>query len=297
MGTAASFIKRLYSEIDRDQVSNAAGALAFYTMLALLPAAIFGLSLLPYLGIPHLQQAITDLLYQLMPRAAADLFTQTVQRMLSQRNTRLLSFSLAFAIWSGSSGLRALMQQLNVVHGVSERRPFWKTRAIAAGLMLLWFGLLVVTLGVVIFGGVVQHWAASVIGWSPALRLLFSTVRWLLIGFALLTGFAVIYRLAPDVDRPFRWFAAGNFFAALGLVLASFGFKIYVSNFGQYELTYGGLGAAISLLLWLFIGGLVILIGAEINDLIETGAYKRAETPAQGDHAPVRVPPETRKAN
>jgi cation diffusion facilitator family transporter len=266
------FGKQLYREIQDDQVSNGAAALAFYMMLAVFPAAIFGLSLLPYLSIPQLHQAIFELLYQLLPNSAAALFTDTVEHIVSDRHTGLLSFGLMFAIWSASSGLYAIMQQLNVVYSAREARPYWKTRAVAMVLMLLFFVLLVATFALVIFGGFLQDWIADKLGWSTWLRTAFALFRWLVIAFALLAAFALVYRLAPNVQRRFQLFSAGNIFATLGLLLVSFGFRLYVGSFGSYDKTYGGLGAVIVLLMWMFIMGWVILIGGEINDLMEREA-------------------------
>lgn len=195
--TWISLAKQLYAEVQRDQVGNGAAALAFYTMLATFPAAIFGLSLLPYLPIPHLQEAIFDLLDQLLPGAASELFSSTVQRIVSERNGGLLSFGLLFAVWTASSGMYAIMQQLNVVYGVQEARPFLKARAVALLLMSTFFVLMIATFGLMIFGGVIQDWIANQLGWSATLRVSFALFRWVVISFALLAGFALVYRIAP----------------------------------------------------------------------------------------------------
>jgi cation diffusion facilitator family transporter len=263
------FARQLYTEVKDDQVSNGAAALAFYTTLAVFPAAIFGLSLLAYLPIPHLQQAIFELLYQLLPSTTADLFSGTVEDIVSERNTGLLSFGLLFAVWSASTGVYAVMQQLNVVYGVREGRSFLRLRVIALLLMLLYLALLVVTFTLVIFGGVLQDWIAKQLGWSDGLLLFFASFRWVVIAFALLCAMALIYRLGPSVTRPFRLLRPGNLVATAGFLVASLGFKLYVGNFANYDKMYGGLGAVIVLLLWLFIIGWVILIGGEINDLLD----------------------------
>src|SRR5690242_8109016 len=114
------FFKDLWREIGDDNVSTGAAALAFYLVLALFPAAIFGLSLLPYLPIPHLEQAIMDLLRQLMPGGASQLFSDTVHRVIAQRRGGLLSFGFVFTLWSASSGMYAVMQQLNNTYDVKE---------------------------------------------------------------------------------------------------------------------------------------------------------------------------------
>jgi len=267
-GSWKELLRQLIHEIREDQVFNGAAALAFYTMLALFPAAIFGLSLLPYLPIPHLRQAIFDLLFEILPPSAAELFTGTVSRIMSDRNSGLLSFGLLFAIWSASSGLDAVMQQLNVVYGVTDRRSFVRQRATALLLMLLFMGLLVVTFALVIVGGELQDALSVMLGWSEPVHVFFALLRWVIISGALLAAFAIVYRFAPDVRRPFQLFSPGNLFATAGFLLASFGFRTYVDNLGSYDTTYGSLGAVILLLLWLFIIGSVIMIGGELNDLI-----------------------------
>jgi membrane protein len=276
-GSSRELFRQLIHEIREDQVFNGAAALAFYTMLALFPAAIFGLSLLPYLPIPHLRQAVFELLFEILPPSAAELFTGTVTRIMSDRNGGLLSFGLVFAVWSASSGLDAVMQQLNVVYGVTERRSFVRTRATAVILMMLFFAILIVSFALVIFGGELQDAISSLLGWSLPLRALFALFRWVVISFALLAAFAVVYRFAPDVQRSFQLFSAGNLFASAGFLLASFGFRSYVDNLASYDTTYGSLGAVIVLLLWLFIIGSVILIGGELNDLIERARSRHAQ--------------------
>ena len=265
-----SLFKRLVTEIRNDRLSNGAAALAFYSTLALFPAAIFVLSVLPYLPIPHLQEPIFDLLYQLLPGDAAKLFTETVTTVVSQRSSTLVSFGLLFTVWSASSGTQAMIDQLNVVYGVREARPFWKARLIAVLLVFTFMVLIVLTFGLVIFGGVIQDWLASQLGWSHTLRWFFAIFRWIVLVFALLSCFALIYRIAPNVEhRRFRLFHGGTVLAAAGFLATSFGFKVYVGNFANYDATYGSLGAAIVLLLWLLIAGWMLLVGGELNELLD----------------------------
>lgn len=262
--------ERLFDEMRRDRLSNGAATLAFYSTLALFPAAIFALSILPYLPIPHLQEAIFELLRQLLPGDAANLFTQTVTTVVSQRSGALLSFGFLFTVWSASSGTQAIIDQLNIVYGVKESRPFWKARLVAVLLVFTFVALVILTFGLVIFGGVIQDWLAARLGWSPTLLWFFATFRWAVLVFALLCSFALIYRIAPNVDhRRFRLFRAGNVLAVAGFLASSFAFKVYVGNFGHYDATYGSLGAAIVLLLWLLIAGWMLLIGGELNELLD----------------------------
>jgi membrane protein len=262
-------IKPLLVELADSRLENGAAALAFYSMLAIFPAAIFGLSLLPYMPVPDLQQAIFDLLGELMPKEAAELFKGTVQRIISERHTGLLSFGLLFAIWSATSGVLAVMEQLDVVHRVKRSRSALRARGVAFLLLFPLSTLIVVTFGLVIFGGALQSRLADhVLGSSPLLLACFSGFRWLVVTFALLAAIAFMYRIGPTESRPFRLFSGGTLFATLGLMVASFAFRFYVSQFGSYDAVYGSLGAVIVLLVWLFVSAWVFLLGAEIDQFV-----------------------------
>ncbi|MRG90964.1 YihY family inner membrane protein [Polyangium spumosum] len=263
------FFKDLYNEIREDQVSTGAAALAYFLMLSIFPAAIFLLSLLPYLPIPGLEPAIMDLLREAMPTQAAELFTSTVDRVLSERRGGLLSVGFLGALWAASNGLNAVIGQLNVTYDVKETRPFWKTRGMSVLLVLLFGALVVTAFGLIVFGGILQREVAAIIGWSGALLKLFSAFRWTVILGFLLMAFAVVYYFGPNVRQSFRFISPGAVLGVGVLILAALGFRFYVENFGSYEATYGSLGAVIVLLLWLYVAGLVILLGSEVNSLLE----------------------------
>src|SRR5579862_3559447 len=263
-----NFATELWRQIEDHQVLNGAAALAFFLLLAIFPAAICILFLLPYLSIPHLNQAIRDLLYQVLPSQSANLFRGTVHHVASGKEGGLLTFGLIFTVWSASTGIYAITQQLNVAYSARERRPFWKVRGISILLMLLFVMLVIGSLSLVIFGGVVQSWVASIIGWSRPLLVFFATLRWMILAVALLLALAVIYRFAPDVNLKFRFISAGNVVAATLIALASIGLRFYVSKFGNYSATYGNLAAMIILMLWIYIAGIALLVGCEINAIL-----------------------------
>ena len=258
----------LTEKLKQDRVTNGAAALAFYWMLAVFPAMIFVLTALPYLPIPHLEQAIMDLLRQTLPAAAASLFEDTVKSVVSNRNAGLLSVSAVFAIWSGSAGTYALMQELDAIHDACETRPFWKARAISlllAGASVL---LILGSLGLAVLGGVIQGWLGARFGFSGALLAFFAALRWVIIAFALLVAIALVYTFGPSRhERRFALFTPGTVVGTLALALASFGFRVYVGHFASYDKMYGSLGAVIALLMWLYVAGLAILVGAEIDTL------------------------------
>ncbi len=276
------FARDLYNEVSDHNVYNGAAALAFYMILSIFPAAIILLSLLPYLPVPNLDQAILGLIGQVLPRQSDTLFTGVVRQVTSQRHGGLLSFGLLFLLWSASSGLYAIMRQLNITHEVKEGRPFWKVRGTALMLMALFFLLVVGGFGLIVSGGLIQGLLEGFIGWSKFLLISFDVFRWAIVALILLLAFATIYYFGPDVEQEFKFFTPGSLFGVICLVLASLGFRFYVANFSNYGATYGSIGAVIILLLWLYIVGLVILVGSEVNVLAETRHPKGQEQRAEG---------------
>lgn len=273
-----AFAKDLWREILDDSVLNGAAVIAFFSLLAVFPAALFVLSLLPSLDIPHLQQALLDLLHQILPAQSADLFEVAVLYVGSETKKGLLTFGLVFALWSASSGVSAVMDQLNVVCHVRERRPFWKAKGIAILLMLFFVALGIAALSAAIFGGVIQSWIASRIGWSATLRLFFVAFRWIILAAALLLALAMAYRFGPDAEIEFRYFSPGSVAAAILIALASVGFRFYVSDFGNYSATYGSLAAMIILMLWMYMAGIALLVGCEINEIVRALKAERSES-------------------
>jgi membrane protein len=262
------FAKRLWNKFQDDDVLNGAATLAFFFLLAIFPAAIFVLSLLPSLSIPHLQQAIVDLLHQALPEQSANLFEETIRGVTADR-TQLLTIGLIFTVWSASAGVYAIMEQLNRVYEVRDRRGFWRARGAAILLMLLFVMLAIGALSLVIFGGVVQLWLASIVGWTRALLFFFVILRWIILTAALLLALALIYRFGPDANLKFQFISPGNVVAAALIALASIGFRFYVSKFGNYSATYGNLAAMIILILWMYLVGITILVGCEINAILQ----------------------------
>ncbi len=260
--------RALWREIQRHNLIDGAAVLAFYFLLAVFPAAIFVLSLLPYLAIPHLQQAILDLLRQVLPQQSANLFEATIRLVSADGRNGLLTFGLIFALWSGSSGVYAILEQLNAIWDVTDRRPFWQSRGIAILLMIFFAALTIGSLSLVIFAGAVQSWLVSIIGRTWLLLLFFATLRWIILAAALLLALAVAYWLGPEGKSGFRFISPGNVSAVILTALASIGFQLYVLKFGNYDATYGNLASMIVLMLWMYMAGIALLVGAAINKIL-----------------------------
>jgi membrane protein len=206
---------------------------------------------------------VTDLIHQTLPGASADVLLKSA--LAAHVRGHLSWLSLLFAIWSASSGVSGIIRQLNVVYEVKEDRSFVRLYGLAALLTLAFFALLLAAVSLAVFGGMVQSYLGDRLGWSQALLMTFATLRWVVIVAALHLAFALVYCLGPNVKHPFRLVTPGSVAATAALLLASGALKLYVSRFSTVNALYGGLGAVIVLLVWLFFAGWVILFGGELN--------------------------------
>ena len=271
------FFRDLWAEIQNDNVFDSAAVLAYFSMLAIFPAAILLLSLLPYLPIPNLEQTILASMHKAMPPQAADLFTSTVQSVVSERRGSLLSLGVLGTLWAASSGIQAVMQRINATLGLKETRPYWKIRGIAIALVFLVGTLVVTAFSLLIVGNIVHEHLARVTGENSWLLWFYLALRWAIILLSMLSAFSLLYYFGPSVKQHFRFLTPGGVLATALFLTSSLLFRVYVENFGSYEATYGSLGAAIVLMLWLYVGGIVLLVGAEVNGLLET--YARRSDP------------------
>ena len=281
--TTKQFAMELYRETQEDDILNGAAVLGFYLTLAIFPAMIFVMAVIPYLPIANVDQAIMDLLRQALPGSAANMFADVVKEVTSEQRGGLLSLGLLGALWATSSGMYAVMQQLNITYDVEEQRSFIKARLTAIALSVLFAVLILGGFSLIVLGGQIQDWLGSRYGFSDALLTFFVVFRWVVIVLGLMLAFALIYYLAPNVEQRFVFITVGSVVGVVLLMVASVGFAWYVQNFGNYSATYGSIGAVIVLMLWLFIAGLAILLGSEINALIE---HHSAQGKEKGEHAP-----------
>jgi membrane protein len=267
--SAKELFKRVIAEVQQDNCVVYAAALAYYFLFALFPFFLFLAALLGYLPIPNLMDQIMDLLAQVMPGEALTLVQDNLGNLLSERRGGLLSFGIIAALWTSSSALTGISDALNHAYGVEEGRPFWKVRGMA---ILLTIGLsvfLIASIVLLMFGPQLGGWLADFVGLGRAFEIAWNILRWPVILFLVIVAVAAIYYFAPDVDQRWKWITPGSVFAVILWMLVSLGFSYYVNNFGSYDKTYGSIGAIIVLLTWMYVSGLVILVGGEINAEIE----------------------------
>jgi membrane protein len=277
------FWKDLYNEIDQDQVFNSGASLSYYFLLAIFPAMIFIMTLLPYLPIENLTGELLNFISQILPESAAKALESTVIEITTTKKQGLLSFGILLTIWSASSGLYAIMQSLNTTYDVRETRAFWKVRGLSIALTLVLGVAIMGSFALIVSGGLFQHWLDQTYVLNSAVPILFQIFRWLVIFVLLTSGFAALYYYGTNVEQEFKFITPGALISVVGLIGVSSLFRIYVSKFSDYSASYGSLGAVVVLMLWFYFAGSLILIGSEINALLENAPTKRRSVAANSE--------------
>jgi membrane protein len=283
--------KRVWKEIQEDEVFGRAAELSYYFLLALIPFLIFltsviGLVLGSGTGTRH---ALFDYLGRVMPPSAFQLISSTMYEVTAASGGGKLSFGILAALWAASNGLGAITTSLNVAYDLKESRPWWKQRLVAMGLTMALSVLIISALVLVIAGGHIAEWLGGMYGFGPAFTTIWKILQWPVVLGCIVFAFALIYYFAPDFHKQsWQWLTPG---AAIGValwLLVSIGFRVYLHFFDSYSATYGSLGAVIILMLWLYFTGAAVLIGGEINSEIENAAAKQGEPEAKekGEKAP-----------
>jgi len=259
----------LLDECYKDDVLGHAAQLAFYFLFALFPMLIFLAALVGYLPIPYLLDRMIDYLSQVLPTTAIVLVRQTLLEITRRQRSGLLSFGLIATVWAASSGLHALIYSLNVAYSVKTMRAWWKDRLLAIALTFGFSILIIAALTLVFFGGNFGTFLTNEYHLGYAFRTGWTLLQWPTMALFVLFGLELLYFSAPNRPMKWRWMTPGAIFALVSWLLISYAFKWYVSRIANYTLTYGSLGSVIVLMLWLYLTSIAILVGGEINGLME----------------------------
>jgi len=258
-------IKRSVRDFLKDDMMTYAAALSYHTLFALFPFLIFLVTLLGFLNIPGFFDWLLEQARTAFPQDAYQRVSEAIDQIRNQPRGGLLSFGIVTAIWAASSGIRSVMNAMNVAFDVEETRPAWKRYLLSIVYTLGLAVLLIAAAGLMLLGPQAVEWLADQAGLGGFFVTLWTWLRWPVLAVLLTVTAAIVYYVAPNVDQPFALITPGAVVAVIIWVIASVGFSIYVSNFANYSATYGSLGSVIVLLFFFFISSAVLLLGAEIN--------------------------------
>ncbi len=260
-------LTRTYRAMDQHDTLNQAAVVAFFAMLSLVP--LLGLVLAFALGLRGgVAVQIDTLSKQLMPHEAYQIVRDQIHKIQSENSVGLLSLSVLLLLWSASSLFVAVMDTTNAAYGVRDERPWWKRRLLAIVLTIAETILLIgASLSIALWPD-----AAGWLGLSGEARTLSTVVQWLVVVAALLSAFALAYYFGPHVEQEWEWITPGSALGVLVLIAASIGFRTYLHFGPSYSETYGALAGVVLMMLWLYLAALALLVGAEVNCVIEHAA-------------------------
>jgi membrane protein len=265
--------RRTVKEFRADNLTDSAAALTYYSVLSLFPALVALVSIAGLFGDPRwTTRTLGELASQLGPTSATRTLRSTIESLTAHRSAAgvLLVVGIGASLWSASGYVGAFIRASNAIYEVREGRPFWKLRplqllvTVGMVLMLALVAIMLVVSGPVAsaVGGAIGAGGAALTAWNIA--------KWPVLVAVVLTMFAVLYYVSPNVRLPgFRWITPGSLLALVVWIIASAGFAVYVATFASYNRTYGTLGGAVTFLVWLWIGNIALLLGLELNAELE----------------------------
>jgi membrane protein len=172
-------------------------------------------------------------------------------------------------LWSSSAAMTAIIDTLNNAYDIQEGRPWWKVRLTAIALTIGVALFILISFALILVGPRVAEIIADRTFLGPVFEWTWKILQWPLVVALASAGIAIIYYYAPDAEQDWIWLTPGSVFATTVWLATSFGFKYYVTNMGAYVETYGAIGGVMVLMLWFYLSGLAILLGAEMNAEIE----------------------------
>jgi membrane protein len=266
--TWTELFKRTVREFNADNCLGLAAQLAYYLLLGLVPALVFLVSIASFFPADTIQQMLGRLA-TFTPAEMMTLVRTEVETIAGRENGGLLTFGFIAALWSSSAAVVAVTDALNRAYDIEESRPWWKLRLTAIGLTIGLAVVILVAFALILIGPAAAEWLARTTGLGSPLEWAWKILQWP-VAFALVAvGLALLNYFGPDADQDLSWITPGSVLATILWLVVSLAFKIYLANFADYGATYGSLGGAIVLMLWFYLSGMAILVGAEMNAEIE----------------------------
>ena len=262
-------LKRTAKETRADNGLGLAAQLAYYFFLALFPTLLFLIALAGAFASQELMTRIVDMLGGAAPPDVINIIRDQLISLSQGNQGGIMTFGVIAALWSSSAAMVAMIDALNKAYDVEDARPWWKQRLTAVLLTVGVAVFILASFALVISGPELAESIAARVGLGAAFEWTWKILQWPVV-FALVSmAFGLIYYFAPDVDQDFVFLTPGSVLATVLWLAGSLVFRFYVVNFGSYNETYGTIGGIMVLLLWLYISGLCVIVGAEMNAEIE----------------------------
>jgi membrane protein len=263
-----SVARNAFSAFRRDNMTSVAAALAYYAFMSVPAGLLVVVGLFGLLAGPHAVSVVVGKLNGVVPAQAASLIDGSLHRLVENRGTGLtvLVIGLLVALWSLTGAMQNVMWGVGIAHGRPDKRGFVKKRLVAVAMIVFALIGFAVSFGVLVLGPALSTWIGRATHEQGLVRTAWYVAEWPLALIGLLVAFAGLLALAPDRgDTDRRAVSAGVLVAAILWVIASALFSVYLSGFASYNKTWGSLAAVVVMLTWLWLGGVALLFGAEVD--------------------------------
>jgi len=264
--------KRVTAAALRNDAFGQAAKVSYSLLFALFPFMIFLTTVPALLPVPNLLDIFMRGAERVVPDAALSYVQRNIQVLLGDERSGLASITFLVTLWAASNALMAVMDSINRAYGIEERRPWWK---LVSTSMLLSIGLTTFTLVAIVLmvlGSQIGSLLAVQAGFGPTFHALWTMLRWPAVVVILMVAMAAVYYFGPDLRQGWRWVTPGAIFAVVGWIVASLGFSYYVRHFARYDQLHGSFASVIMLMTWMYLSGLFVILGGEINAKIEHGS-------------------------
>lgn len=266
----------IWQQFCRHRVLDQSAMLSFYFLVSIFPLLLFLMTLLGLiLASEHeIRNILLHYLEAVAPKVAATRLIDTTLGKIGGSSSALkLSTALLFTWWSASQGMLAVVRGINNAYETAESRPWWKAYLVASGLTVACLLFFAGALLLLLYGGQLSNVAVNRWGGGGFVAGIWHVLSGFFVLGCVLAAFNLIYVWGPNVThRKWHWLMPGTLTGVAIWLLGSFGLKLYLSVFGTLTLSYGSLGAIIVLLMWLYLSGIAVLVGAEVNSIVENAS-------------------------
>ena len=262
-------LKRTYREVTDDDAMGLAAQLAYYFFLALFPAILCVIALASFLPLQSFTDDMVRSLGRFAPPAMLALIKEQMVRLANGNDGGIFTVGLLGALWSSSAAMVSMIDAMNRAYDIEESRPWWKVRLTAILLTVGMAVFIVVAFGLVVAGPQLADFLGARLGFGVVFVWTWKVLQWPVAFGLVVTGVGLVYYFAPDADQDFAWITPGALIATILWLIGSLAFRFYVVNFGSYEATYGTVAGVILLMLWFYLSGIVLIVGAEASAEIE----------------------------
>jgi membrane protein len=283
--TINSFLHELMHMFRRNQTLDLAAQVAYFGLLAVFPFAMFVLTLMGFIPVRGLHQEIIVGLQSVLPPEVAGLIEATLNEIIGKEHGWLLVSALGFAIWTASGAVTVLITAFNRAYEVAETRPHWRVKVRALVVTLAGAVAAIVATAAMLVGPDLVRQAWSFFGFGGAFDRLWAWLRWPTAALVMTSMVAFTYYFLPNIQKKRRSILPGAIVAVLTWLAVSLAFRWCVARFSAYARFYGALSTVVLLLVWLYLWGITLIVGGEINAIVERRlAQAHKETPPEKEH-------------